>query len=298
MLDRMVRSGGLTTEGVRIARDGASLKVGDGTGPPRPQDLSRALQEHATVVLDDLQEHLPAAAALSRRLHDELPVFAAEPIVIAFVTPPGCYGFAIHFDPMDVVILQVEGVKTWRLWDPPQTLPLRSRPGRPIDYDFVVPLAEVEPRSRVTLMPGDVLYLPRGTPHAASAGAGLSVHLTVAWDTVTWHDAACWLMDGALNGANGESLAQRLRRRAAGAAPDQVLEWATVARNPVRGSLGDRLDELGRRVAWRRGIPRNAGDGELARGLEQAIAAMTAPGQAVTQAPLSPSGPRTASART
>ena len=35
-----------------------------------------------------------------------------------YLTPPGTQGFAPHFDDVDVFILQLEGKKHWRLYEP------------------------------------------------------------------------------------------------------------------------------------------------------------------------------------
>ena len=36
-----------------------------------------------------------------------------------YITPPGCQGFAPHFDNVEVFMLQLEGSKRWQLHKPP-----------------------------------------------------------------------------------------------------------------------------------------------------------------------------------
>ena len=70
-------------------------------------------------------------------------------------------GFAPHFDDVEVFILQIEGKKRWRLYEPrnkQEELPRFSSP----NFDQ----SEIgEPCLDVVLEAGDLLYLPRGTIH-------------------------------------------------------------------------------------------------------------------------------------
>ncbi|MFJ5996934.1 JmjC domain-containing protein [Streptomyces sp. NPDC092370] len=44
---------------------------------------------------------------------------APGPTCVAFLTPAGKQGFSPHHDPVDLFIVQTEGTKRWRLWNPP-----------------------------------------------------------------------------------------------------------------------------------------------------------------------------------
>lgn len=96
-------------------------------------------------------------------------------------------GFAPHFDDVDVFVVQAEGRKRWRVYAP---LPHAALP-RVSSHDFPnTPEAIGEPLLDVTLQPGDLLYLPRGTIHQAEALPGQhSLHLTLsANQRKTWLD--------------------------------------------------------------------------------------------------------------
>jgi cupin superfamily protein len=100
--------------------------------------------------------------------------------VNAYVTPPGAQGLALHDDPHDVFVLHAFGQKRWEIHAAP------GEPGRdPIT-------------ARVG--PGDTIYMPAGTPHAASAQEVVSGHLTVGVHVASWRDvlAGVWsdLLDG------------------------------------------------------------------------------------------------------
>ncbi|PSC72885.1 cupin 4 [Micractinium conductrix] len=95
----------------------------------------------------------------------------------AYLTPGGTQGFAPHWDDIDAYILQVEGVKRWKVHaptSPEHVLPRYS--SRDFEDSEVGPcVLEVE------LHPGDLLYLPRGSVHQAeSLPDSHSLHLTIS----------------------------------------------------------------------------------------------------------------------
>jgi lysine-specific demethylase/histidyl-hydroxylase NO66 len=99
--------------------------------------------------------------------------------VNAYITPPGSQGLAVHEDAHDVFVLQAFGTKHWEVWD---TRPPASS----------LPPAQVAPDDPPTisaeLQPGDAMYMPRRTPHAARTQETLSGHLTVGIPALTWRE--------------------------------------------------------------------------------------------------------------
>lgn len=95
-----------------------------------------------------------------------------------YVTPADSQGFAPHYDDIDAFVLQLEGAKRWRVYEPfadDQYPRLSSR-----NYT-----QEEVSRQRVlfdgTLEAGDVLYMPRGTIHQAECASGThSIHATIS----------------------------------------------------------------------------------------------------------------------
>ncbi|XP_043304601.1 ribosomal oxygenase 2 isoform X2 [Cervus canadensis] len=91
-----------------------------------------------------------------------------------YITPAGAQGLPPHYDDVEVFILQLEGEKHWRLYQP--TVPLAR------EYSLEAEDRIGRPTHEFTLKPGDLLYFPRGTIHQAATPEGLahSTHVTVS----------------------------------------------------------------------------------------------------------------------
>ena len=125
-----------------------------------------------TVVMDGVERFARDVGTLARLLEVELHF----PIQVnAYVTPPRQTGLASHFDDHDVLILQIEGSKTWHLYVG------ADRPPREIqrDNDKAVDADSLPAPTDVRLEAGDALYVPRGRVHSAETNAEQSIHLTV-----------------------------------------------------------------------------------------------------------------------
>ena len=83
-----------------------------------------------------------------------------------YCTPPhSAQGFAPHYDDIDAYILQLEGYKRWKVYQPIQP---NERLPRTSSRDYTTQdLMSIEPVLDVVLGPGDLLYLPRGWIHQA-----------------------------------------------------------------------------------------------------------------------------------
>jgi hypothetical protein len=112
-------------------------------------------------------------------------LFAARSQINLYLTPPSTAGFPPHFDITDVFILQCAGAKQWTVFDQyadQQPLPLADTPWEPDRY---TPRGAGE---TTVLKGGDVLYLPRGTMHAATCLSWQSMHLTISLSPLTVAD--------------------------------------------------------------------------------------------------------------
>jgi quercetin dioxygenase-like cupin family protein len=127
-----------------------------------------------TLIHGGLNLTRPNLRTLARSMTER---FAAKSEIVAFLTPAGQSG-AAHSDPTDVYIIQLEGTKRWQIWPTPPG----RRPGDDKDSFGSLP----DPVLDLPVQPGDVLYIPYGTPHRASAEASVSLHLTVVAGPRTW----------------------------------------------------------------------------------------------------------------
>lgn len=149
------------------------------TDLPDPGRIFEHVHQGATLVLQGLHRYWPAVTRLCRGIEDVLthPVQAN-----AYLTPPGNRGLNIHHDTHDVLALQLEGTKRWVVHEPAVEVPLASQRWSADEHQPGPLLIDTE------LHPGDCLYLPRGTPHAAQTTDVVSLHLTIGIRTVTWFD--------------------------------------------------------------------------------------------------------------
>lgn len=103
-----------------------------------------------------------------------------------YLTPKGAQGFSPHYDDVEVFILQLEGAKTWRLYNHPEESDVLAR----VSSRNYAQEEIGEPIFEETLYAGDMLYLPRGTIHqAVSPPDTHSLHLTVSsYQKNSWVD--------------------------------------------------------------------------------------------------------------
>ncbi len=118
------------------------------------------------------------SSALARLAQELRLLLNGEVTVSAYLTPPHAGGLPGHYDTEDVLILQIEGAKHWRLYRGDWAeLPAHRY------QDTPPPEAEV---TDVELRPGDLLYLPRGVAHEPTTQDEPSLHLTVAFYPFRW----------------------------------------------------------------------------------------------------------------
>jgi bifunctional lysine-specific demethylase and histidyl-hydroxylase NO66 len=132
-------------------------------GMADPARVFELFRDGATIVFQGLHRYHEPVTRFCRELEIEL----GHPCQVnAYVTPAGAQGLELHDDPHDVFVLQAFGRKSWEI---------HTAPGED----------EREPL-RAELGPGDCIYMPTGTPHAASTQRSLSGHLTVGVHVVAW----------------------------------------------------------------------------------------------------------------
>ncbi|HLL32732.1 MAG TPA: cupin domain-containing protein [Streptomyces sp.] len=150
----------------------------------QPAELHARLAEGASLVLDAVDELHPPV----RRLAEELEGWLRTHVQVnAYASWTATEGFGVHWDDHDVIVVQLQGAKRWRLYGPTRRAPLAT------DTDRPQPPPE-KPVAELVLRTGDVLYLPRGWWHAVAADQGAnSLHLTCGLRPHTGADLLAWL---------------------------------------------------------------------------------------------------------
>lgn len=153
-----------------------------------------------------------------------------------YCTPKGAKTFPKHFDTHEVFIAQTEGKKTWHIWNPDYRNPRR---GDKFSGDASLP-----PDYIITVGAGDILYIPRGFPHAAASTDELSIHITFGLTLLNVSDVlefiaahndgsalrAGLLLDGS-TGSGAECYPEALRNL------ESVFDYETFKLAPFTASL-------------------------------------------------------------
>jgi bifunctional lysine-specific demethylase and histidyl-hydroxylase NO66 len=195
---------GLRAPSFRLVRDGATLSSAAtcrraGIGHRTIDDViqpNRVLELHAagaSMVLQGLQFSEPHLGRTANNLALDLG-HAVQ--VNAYLSPAAAKGLELHFDYHDVFVLQLDGAKRWRVWEPLERTRLPVRSGRREPMPTFGELGE--PTMDLTVQAGDCLYLPRGFPHAAETIDSASSHLTIGIIAPTWQQAVRRAVDEAV----------------------------------------------------------------------------------------------------
>ncbi len=186
-IDALLDIAALPVDSVRLTRAGRGMpkhsytRLTQGERVVSVVDSGKVMQlfkSGATLTVNDLHRVSAPARRMMRLLSE---TFACRSEAAVFVTPSGKAGFAPHADELGVIVIQSEGTKDWRVWQTDHAGPRKDATFE--DSELGDPLLEV------TLEPGDVLYLPHGTPHAAAATHEQSVHISLGlrprgWDEI------------------------------------------------------------------------------------------------------------------
>ena len=149
------------------SRDGASVLQ------PVAAKVQDWVRRGASVVMNDVDSLTPGLAAVSDALEGAGLGKAQANVYISFQQHKA---FHSHYDTHDVWAVQVEGEKTWNIWEGRAEYPIPHPIFRGQKQDHH-DRAKGALRGQVLLKKGDVLYLPRGWYHDALAEAPNSVHI-------------------------------------------------------------------------------------------------------------------------
>lgn len=163
------------------------------TPPPKPRAVEDAesfwalIQEyHAlgyTVRIPDVVDFSPALTRYTRAIEQLI----RNPVgTVVFWSHAGAEA-PIHYDEVDVIVIQLTGRKRWFIADDESALPNRWKA-----------LGEPQPGAAsyktVDVEPGDFIYLPRGTVHTVQSTTE-SIHLSIGFTPTTVRDGVNALLD-------------------------------------------------------------------------------------------------------
>lgn len=152
--------------------------------PSNSAEAAKLFRDGWSLQLENSERFLSESASLCALVRDRL--LATTTRANIYMSPSGSSpGFDVHHDTSDVLVFQLQGSKTWNVWeqtlrDPlwrmPASLQSANAPGRHL--------------LELTLNEGDVLFVRRGDPHVAVAQGSNSVHLTFGLHRLTATDVA------------------------------------------------------------------------------------------------------------
>ena len=244
-VDELASTRAIRTPFVRMANEGDLLAPGKYTGPSGfgaevgdQLDADKVLTEFAggaTLVLQGLHRTWAPLREFTRRLVAEL----GHPAQVnAYVTPASSRGFDPHYDVHDVFVIQVYGEKHWVIHPPVLENPLRDQPWSDRAAEVAARASET-PAIDATFAPGDVLYLPRGWIHSATALGGTSIHLTIGVSALTRWDIVEQVVSRLVDDSSLRSSLPLGFDRASAEELEQLVGGTTAA---MRTALGDGLD--------------------------------------------------------
>ncbi len=187
-INRLFASGALTPPDASLFRNGMALPElawCNEDGSVNAAALADTLRKGTSAAMSRIGGMLPGLARLEQQVER---VVRARTLINAYLTCGKGSAFAPHYDNHDVLIVQVLGSKRWEFFgsgEPPAQSRIKMKPDAPCDH---------EPSWSETLELGDLLFVPRGTWHAATVDDGsTSLHLTVTMISPTGADYLSWL---------------------------------------------------------------------------------------------------------
>jgi Cupin superfamily protein len=154
----------------------------------RQPDIERLMAElrgGASIVWDSVDRVDAPMRAIKHALERTLASFVFVNLYASFGTT---FGFGEHWDDHDFFVLQLAGRKRWRICRPTRQWPL---PGEQ------APIPRGRRTHDWTLLPGSVMYLPRGWWHRVTPVGEPSLHLTIGVLRATNVDLLRWLLEKA-----------------------------------------------------------------------------------------------------
>lgn len=144
---------------VFVDRDRSHCHYRAETGPFDPEYLKALPKRDWTLLVHDVEKHLPAMRALFQHV-PFIPDWRIDDLMVSFAAPGG--GVGPHKDNYDVFLCQGIGIRNWRYTGDSVAADASAS-------DDLALLAEFSGDEDLNLSAGDVLYLPPGAAHWGTA---------------------------------------------------------------------------------------------------------------------------------
>src|SRR4029079_8490190 len=138
-----------------------------------PRKVQLFLNMGASLVGDHVEEIDSSVRQAAAMLSEQ---FAATTGANVYCSFEGIRAFASHCDLHEVFAVQLEGEKTWQIYENRADAPVEALDGP--DAQATIDRAKGPVMMTVQMQPGDLLYIPRGYFHDALASTSASLHLT------------------------------------------------------------------------------------------------------------------------
>jgi len=164
---------------MKLALNGKAVASYDATG------IIKGCRDGATIIIEQIHQYDKEVAKLASSLSREL----MEPVQVnTYFSQPDNQAFNTHYDTHDVFIVQTFGQKKWRVFEDTIRNPLFHQKTHGRNYPE-------SPYLECILKAGDLLYIPRGHWHDATANIEQSLHLTIGIYSRTRINFLSWLVD-------------------------------------------------------------------------------------------------------
>jgi len=164
---------------MKLALNGKAVVANGAAG------IVKGCRDGATIIIEQIHHYDRKVAKLASSLSKEL----MEPVQVnVYFSQPDNPAFNTHYDTHDVFIVQTSGRKKWRVFKDTIRNPLFHQKVHGRNHPET-------PYLECTLKAGDVLYIPRGHWHDATADVEQSLHLTVGIYSRTRISFLSWLVD-------------------------------------------------------------------------------------------------------
>lgn len=173
-----LRAGMPPADTVRLTRKGGQ-KVEDflykTAGRVKAEVVEQMLTAGASFVCNRIDRYVPEVNALCAAAAEESRDFVS---CGAIATTGAGGAFDLHYDEIDLLIMQIDGAKNWRVYEHPALNPVMGTVQEPAD-------PASQPLIDVVLEPGDWLFVPAGYRHICDTKAERSLHLSMGYYPLT-----------------------------------------------------------------------------------------------------------------